>query len=667
VKKTIEKPDLIEFKELLGGDRFYQVPEYQRSYSWYYPKAVEFFEEMCLGKNKSDYNFSFCGSIIAKHGEKDEKGYYELIDGQQRFITIFIILAVLRDYAKNQQNYLKKSEAYNHLVKVEDDCKKKLTIAKRRKIEKQRLTVGDLIAESFNKFIIDERDYEEMNSTKTKLNKLRNSHEQNILRNYKKISERLDNRINEIKKENKDIHEELYDILDNLEEIQVIQINVTDDVAAYEIFETVNSKNEPLTGSDLIKNYILKSLDKDRRSAYEEKWDATIKNIDKVDGFTFNRFLRFFWISKYSWSTERKLYANFKIFIENDVVLNGKKRELQPRTKSEQRKLLTNFLDDLEKSSELFIILKNPTYDKYIQKHFSTTKNHHKKIINSLETIDTLKVSQCYVLMLSIFRNLVKAKDQLTDQKHNYAMSRCLMIMIRKIETFSILFHTLGKGQANKVEKNVYSDFSIEIEKMFSKDYGDEKLKNKWTNTVKCSLETKLDKILKNENISKMDGLESALDKLDYDKELDRFIYRYIFEKINQYKEDATNFSFNPDSTIEHILPRNPEKWGLNSDQTKDYVNKIGNCIIISSKLNERLGNHTLEKKLYGVERGGKIQSYHNDTCKYNKKLYEKMEDDLKKSKEIGTKYWNENAIHERTQKVAEDFKFSIDKYLNPI
>ena len=203
VKKTIEKPDLIEFKDLLGGDRFYQVPEYQRSYSWYYPKAVEFFEEMCLGKNKSDYNFSFCGSIIAKHGEKDEKGYYELIDGQQRFITIFIILAVLRDYAKNQQNYLKKGEAYNHLVRVEDDCKKKLTIAKRRKIEKQRLTVGDLIAESFNKFIIGERDYEKMNSTKTKLNKLRNSHEQNILRNYKKISERLDNRINEIKKEKK--------------------------------------------------------------------------------------------------------------------------------------------------------------------------------------------------------------------------------------------------------------------------------------------------------------------------------------------------------------------------------------------------------------------------------------------------------------------------------
>ena len=42
------------------------------------------------------------------------------------------------------------------------------------------------------------------------------------------------------------------------------------------------------------------------------------------------------------------------------------------------------------------------------------------------------------------------------------------------------------------------------------------------------------------------------------------------------------------------------------------------------------------------------------------------MKDDLKKSKEIGTKYWNEKAIHERTQKVAEDFKFSIDRYLNP-
>ena len=67
---------------------------------------------------------------------------------------------------------------------------------------------------------------------------------------------------------------------------------------AYEIFETVNSKNEPLTSSDLIKNYILKAIDKNEKKKYELIWNDCIDNFNHVAGFNLNQFLRYYWISK---------------------------------------------------------------------------------------------------------------------------------------------------------------------------------------------------------------------------------------------------------------------------------------------------------------------------------------------------------------------------------
>ena len=146
---------------------------------------------------------------------------------------------------------------------------------------------------------------------KTTLSSLNNESEKHLLRNYKQFYKLLVSYIESKKPEYGDEHEYIIELVEtHFGSIDVIVIKVNDDVAAYEIFETVNSKNEPLTSSDLIKNEILRNLDKNDK--YENIWNNVIDNISKHGFLNFNQFLRYFWLANFGWSTERKLYANFK-------------------------------------------------------------------------------------------------------------------------------------------------------------------------------------------------------------------------------------------------------------------------------------------------------------------------------------------------------------------
>jgi len=84
--------------EALFGD-FYAVPDFQREYVWQ-PENVEqlledIFEELYSDDGKPLTNTEyFIGSIVVYPGAD---GVYQLIDGQQRTTTIFLILCALRD------------------------------------------------------------------------------------------------------------------------------------------------------------------------------------------------------------------------------------------------------------------------------------------------------------------------------------------------------------------------------------------------------------------------------------------------------------------------------------------------------------------------------------------------------------------------------------------
>lgn len=76
---------------------FYVVRDYQREYVWEEKQVGELLEDVhkqfSINKSGSDWEY-FIGSIIVC----DSQGVYELIDGQQRMTTAYLIFCAIRDY-----------------------------------------------------------------------------------------------------------------------------------------------------------------------------------------------------------------------------------------------------------------------------------------------------------------------------------------------------------------------------------------------------------------------------------------------------------------------------------------------------------------------------------------------------------------------------------------
>src|ERR1700722_6464910 len=82
--------------EVLFAQRKYRIPRYQRPYAWDQEEVSEFWED--LSTNEEPF---FLGSFIFNTETEEKDGFVDIIDGQQRLLTITILCAVLRDLAKD--------------------------------------------------------------------------------------------------------------------------------------------------------------------------------------------------------------------------------------------------------------------------------------------------------------------------------------------------------------------------------------------------------------------------------------------------------------------------------------------------------------------------------------------------------------------------------------
>ena len=70
----------------------YIIPPYQRPYSWDYDRCSQLFNDISDAFNKSqDY---FIGNVIIAKSDAN-RGYLEIVDGQQRLMTLLLLLKVL--------------------------------------------------------------------------------------------------------------------------------------------------------------------------------------------------------------------------------------------------------------------------------------------------------------------------------------------------------------------------------------------------------------------------------------------------------------------------------------------------------------------------------------------------------------------------------------------
>ncbi|MDA8032169.1 MAG: DUF262 domain-containing protein, partial [Alphaproteobacteria bacterium] len=89
-----------------GGVAFY-IPRYQRPFAWTKDQWGELFSD--IGENDQGY---FLGSIICinKHHDAHDIQRLEVVDGQQRLITLSLLFASMYDFLQSRKDSLNEDQ-----------------------------------------------------------------------------------------------------------------------------------------------------------------------------------------------------------------------------------------------------------------------------------------------------------------------------------------------------------------------------------------------------------------------------------------------------------------------------------------------------------------------------------------------------------------------------
>jgi uncharacterized protein with ParB-like and HNH nuclease domain len=558
-------------KEILFGQRKFRVPRYQRPYAWGLEEAAEFW--MDLTTNQEPY---FMGSFVFCTENEKTTGFTEIIDGQQRLLTITIFMSVLRDLA----GQIDKETAQR--IQRQD-----IAIEDREGKQSFRLIPDESIAPFIGEFI-------QTSNPKIKDATASTVEQGRVLCNYDYFYKRIQEILDKIDS-NKAKLDRLIDLRKQVGELVVVDIELAREEDAYEIFETTNARGIDLSVSDLLKNLIFSKMPaSSTRDTAKEKWVQIGNNI-LASGSELRRFIRYYWLSKYSFVTEKRLYREIRNTIKDWNV----------------------FLDDLYVASEIYNSLIVPD-----ESNYDNLKNGD-KIYDSLLALSLMDVSQCYVLLLSIIRNIDKLGMDPTR-------------IIGIIEKFTFMYSVVCKLPTNKIEK-IYSRCSIDLETAIK-----EVPSNKLVGTINSIL-AKLEDTLRKET-PRYAVFRDSFDGFCYkNSEKSRSLIKYALDQIDkQYGTREYKINFNI-VNIEHILPQNPDlAWGLSRSKISPYVNLLGNLTLLSEKINSKVQNKIVSEKL---------SDFKNSEIAITKLLVA----DLEKNGHV----WGKDQIYSRQEDLA---KLSYDK-----
>lgn len=241
-------------KELLtsGIKEKFLIPEYQRPYAWTDEEVVTLFDDLVEYTNNQNESSYFLGCIVSFTNENKEQ---EIIDGQQRITTLFLLLRAI----------------YRKLQRMSDSREKENFI---RQIEPAIWKIDELtsVADQSSVLIESKVMEEEYNQILEKILETGETEEGNKDRysaNFNLLKVLLDEYAN-----NEPLN--FYRFINNvLNKTVVLPIKADTQETALTIFSTLNDRGLPLSDADIFKAKIYNKLDEVGKNEFVEKW----KNI----------------------------------------------------------------------------------------------------------------------------------------------------------------------------------------------------------------------------------------------------------------------------------------------------------------------------------------------------------------------------------------------------
>jgi len=517
---------------------FYVVPDYQREYVWTEKEVQQLLNdinEQIDGGSDREY---FIGTIIV--APTAEKNHYEVIDGQQRLTTFFLLLLALKNLFRGQPQ----CQTIGGLISTSYTASDGNTQTS-LKLELRYENAGELMAKIV---AIDSAPQTTRAGIQAAGITCFGSLE-NIINAYDTLYRYLQSNFNDQNKLRK-----YWGYVAN----NVVFIQISTDVSsALKIFETINERGIGLNPMDLLKNLLFTHVKTQEFTKLKDEWKKITKPLEKEKEKPL-RFLRYF------------LMANYKIEIF--------------RSEKERR-------DAVVREDEIydwFIKKENAALCEYTTKPFEFVR----KIAHNVElylgyargqgndgqpnlAMDNLKrlcgaaFSLHYVLLLAA-SNLPKT---LFDH------------FVTQLESF-LFYYIFTRTATRELERN-FSDWADDLRSIAA-------VTDRTDQTTKLNAFI-AEKFQKNMEAKKTE-LSDALKRYTL-YSMQQYRTRYLLAKLTQYVDLAYKGLRTPGPLgeytvleIEHILPNTPEQ-----DLRDDFIRKNPQANYDEYKI--KLGNLTLLEK----------------------------------------------------------------------
>lgn len=265
----------------------YCIPVFQRDYAWTEEQCTKIFEDIVMAYKKDRPHF--CGSFVyAPLGSKKHIDSYIIIDGQQRFTTLYILIKALADSADDDRD----KEALQRYLYNEDK------FDRYGLDEKSKLKLKPVKTDNDQLLLLMSGKIEQMDKSRRGI----------IYHNYMLFMQLIKSFLEESSANS------VLMINDGIEKLICADIRLDTDDNAQEIFERINSTGIKLGLADLIRNYILMT-DTDQERLYEEYW-LTVQNL-LSDKLLDNFFIDYLNMKSDGFVKESEAYKRFKqVYVE---------------------------------------------------------------------------------------------------------------------------------------------------------------------------------------------------------------------------------------------------------------------------------------------------------------------------------------------------------------
>ena len=513
--------DFTTFVSIIGNGKSYIVPPYQRDYAWTEEEWDDLWADV---QNLHEDGKHYMGYIVLQATNTKQ---FMIIDGQQRIATLSIIyLAGI----KLLEEWIQQG------IETNDNSKRKEKLTERfisntpsgSLLPSSKLTLNKNNNDFYQSYILRLRTPTNPRSLKPSEKKLNHA----LQFFYTQIKSKFS-----IEKSGEKLAVFLEEEL--AEKLTFTVIEVTDDLNAYKVFETLNARGVKLSTADLLKNFLFSTADSDDSATIveaERQWQDINDQLSEND---LTSFLRHYWNSRNDLERKQTLFKAIKNKIKkaNDVL---------------------NLLTELQDLAPVYTALSDAG---------DSLWDDFQNARESINTLKLLRVTQCYPLMLCAYKNFSHIEF--------VKLLKGIVILSFRYLTISGLNPNELEGKYNKASIGVFNKSLVNATQVFNE------LKSVYVSdeNFKSNFSTK---------------------NLDTNSSRNKKLIRYIlFSLENQIAEKEYQFE-DASATIEHIYPENPsESWDENfkiSDK-EQYLYALGNYSLLEDKINKNIGNQSFENK----------------------------------------------------------------------